>query len=113
MFPSATKLGGSTIAFPDVCKTPAPPGPFAPIPYPNIQYQENLKKANRADAKAASGNKKSKRTVNKVIKSLQAQTGIKASSATQAVMIGKTMNERSQSGVVVVVPSQTRVILLP
>lgn len=27
---------GVTTAFPDVCKTPAPPAPFAPIPYPNI-----------------------------------------------------------------------------
>ena len=24
------------MAFPDVCKTPAPPAPFVPIPYPNI-----------------------------------------------------------------------------
>jgi hypothetical protein len=27
---------GVTVAFPDVCKTPAPPGPPIPIPYPNI-----------------------------------------------------------------------------
>ena len=28
---------GVTIAFPDVCKTPAPPAPAPlPIPYPNI-----------------------------------------------------------------------------
>lgn len=27
---------GFSIAFPDVCKTPAPPAPFVPIPYPNI-----------------------------------------------------------------------------
>lgn len=27
---------GTTIAFPDVCKTPAPPAPPVPIPYPNI-----------------------------------------------------------------------------
>ncbi len=27
---------GMSIAFPDVCKTPAPPAPFVPIPYPNI-----------------------------------------------------------------------------
>jgi hypothetical protein len=27
---------GITIAFPDVCKTPAPPAPPIPIPYPNI-----------------------------------------------------------------------------
>ncbi len=30
------KSCGVTIAFPDVCKTPAPPLPFVPIPYPNI-----------------------------------------------------------------------------
>ncbi len=28
--------GGLSIAFPDVCKTPAPPAPPIPIPYPNI-----------------------------------------------------------------------------
>jgi hypothetical protein len=28
--------GGTSIAFPDVCKTPAPPAPPIPIPYPNI-----------------------------------------------------------------------------
>ncbi len=28
--------GGITQAFPDVCKTPAPPAPPIPIPYPNI-----------------------------------------------------------------------------
>ncbi len=27
---------GITQAFPDVCKTPAPPAPFVPVPYPNI-----------------------------------------------------------------------------
>ena len=27
---------GVTIAFPDVCKTPAPPAPPIPIPYPNV-----------------------------------------------------------------------------
>ena len=28
--------GGMSIIFPDVCKTPAPPAPPIPIPYPNI-----------------------------------------------------------------------------
>jgi hypothetical protein len=28
--------GGLSVVFPDVCKTPAPPGPPLPIPYPNI-----------------------------------------------------------------------------
>jgi hypothetical protein len=36
MFPATTNGGGVCNAFPDVCKTPAPPAPFAPIPYPNI-----------------------------------------------------------------------------
>jgi len=30
------KSSGISTAFPDVCKTPAPPAPFVPIPYPNI-----------------------------------------------------------------------------
>jgi hypothetical protein len=29
-------IQGIAFAFPDVCKTPAPPGPPVPIPYPNI-----------------------------------------------------------------------------
>jgi hypothetical protein len=28
--------GGMSTVFPDVCKTPAPPGPPVPIPYPNV-----------------------------------------------------------------------------
>lgn len=31
-----TASNGVTTAFPDVCKTPAPPAPPVPIPYPNI-----------------------------------------------------------------------------
>lgn len=31
-----TAGGGSTMAMPDVCKTPAPPAPPIPIPYPNM-----------------------------------------------------------------------------
>jgi hypothetical protein len=34
--PASTKGGGVANAFPDVCKTPAPPAPPIPIPYPNI-----------------------------------------------------------------------------
>lgn len=33
--PAATTAGGTYFAFPDVCKTPAPPAPPVPIPYPN------------------------------------------------------------------------------
>jgi hypothetical protein len=35
---------GVTIAFPDVCKTPAPPAPFVPIPYPNIAKSSDSSK---------------------------------------------------------------------
>jgi hypothetical protein len=35
MFPASTKGGGNCMAFPDVCKTPAPPAAPIPIPYPN------------------------------------------------------------------------------
>ena len=36
MFPAATKGGGNGLAFPDTCKTPAPPPVTqVPIPYPN------------------------------------------------------------------------------
>jgi Toxin PAAR-like domain len=35
-FPAITKGGGMCFAFPDVCKTPSPPAPPVPIPYPNI-----------------------------------------------------------------------------
>ncbi len=36
IFPASTKAGGQAFAFPDVCKTPAPPAGPIPIPYPNI-----------------------------------------------------------------------------
>jgi len=36
MFPASTNGGGQCLAFPDVCKVPAPPAPFVPTPFPNI-----------------------------------------------------------------------------
>ena len=33
---ASTSAGGMCFAFPDVCKTPAPPLPPIPIPYPNM-----------------------------------------------------------------------------
>lgn len=33
---AVTKQSGQCLAMPDVCKTPAPPGPPVPIPYPNM-----------------------------------------------------------------------------
>ena len=95
--PKSSKVGGQEIAFPDVCKVPAPPAPFVPIPYPNIQYQENLKKANRVDARAKAGGKKAQQNQKMAIASLKAATGFEAKSATQAVMIGKTAHSQGSS----------------
>ena len=36
MLPASTKGGGQVAGFPDVCKIPAPPAPFAPVPFPNV-----------------------------------------------------------------------------
>jgi hypothetical protein len=36
--------GGMSIAFPDVCKTPAPPAGPIPIPYPNIGMASDTSK---------------------------------------------------------------------
>lgn len=33
---AVTKQGGQCMGMPDVCKTPAPPAPPVPIPYPNM-----------------------------------------------------------------------------
>src|SRR5512138_1568550 len=38
---------GTTIAFPDVCKTPAPPAPPIPIPYPNIAMSSDTAKGTK------------------------------------------------------------------
>src|SRR5262245_1807570 len=46
--------GGVTQAFPDVCKTPAPPAPPIPIPYPNIAMSSDT--ANGATTVLSDGN---------------------------------------------------------
>lgn len=38
---------GIASAFPDVCKTPAPPAPFVPIPYPNISKSSDTSKGSK------------------------------------------------------------------
>jgi hypothetical protein len=92
MLPPSSKASTTLaiIAFPDVCKTPAPPAPFVPVPYPNDQYQENLKAANKVDAMTKTGNKEARQKQKQAIDNLFNQTGIKAPSATHAVMLGKT-----------------------
>jgi hypothetical protein len=56
MFLAATKAGGQAVAFPDVCKVPAPPGPPIPTPFPNTaviaQAQGVAKKVKLAGAAA-------------------------------------------------------------
>ena len=93
------KSGGGGISFPDVCKTPAPPAPFVPIPYPNSQYQENLKKASDVDAKAANGNKVAAKVQQTAIKNLQKSVGDEAgtlkgvTTAVNAVHVGYTLHQ--------------------
>src|SRR5215469_11466664 len=38
---------GISIAFPDVCQTPAPPAPPIPIPYPNIAQSSDTAKGTK------------------------------------------------------------------
>jgi hypothetical protein len=38
---------GLSMAFPDVCKTPAPPAPPIPIPYPNIAKSSDTAKGSK------------------------------------------------------------------
>jgi hypothetical protein len=45
--------GGTTVAFPDVCKTPSPGGPL-PIPYPNVAKSSDT--ANGTKTVTVSGN---------------------------------------------------------
>lgn len=53
-FPIATTQPGFTcFAFPDVCKTPAPPGPPIPIPYPNIGQLSDAKGVSDDGSKGA------------------------------------------------------------
>ena len=36
MLPASNRGIGMSLNFPDVCKTPAPPAPFIPVPYPDL-----------------------------------------------------------------------------
>lgn len=85
MFPASNKGGGQTASFPDVCKVPAPPAPFVPIPFPNMM--QNAQLGNVVDVRAANGNVGAKIAQRKAIKSVQDYMGTKVSSATQAVLI--------------------------
>jgi len=94
-----TKGGGTTIAFPDVCKTPAPPAPFVPVPYPNSQLEKNVRKATKIDGQAAAGNQKAIALQKEAVSNLKRSTGDEAGtlkgtvSATTAVKIGYTLHK--------------------
>ncbi len=47
IFPASTKQAGQCFAMPDVCKTPAPPGPPVPIPYPNVAMMNQASKTSK------------------------------------------------------------------
>jgi hypothetical protein len=91
--------GGNSIGFPDVCKVPAPPAPFVPVPYPNMQLQENLKKANKVDAQASAGNTKAIALQKEAINNLKKSAGDEAGtlkgvvSASAAVRMGYTLHK--------------------
>ena len=50
IFPNRQNIAGTAssgkaiAAFPDVCKAPAPPAPFVPVPYPHIESVEKARK---------------------------------------------------------------------
>ncbi len=47
MFPGSTKAAGQCFAFPDVCLTPAPPGPPVPVPYPDMGMMNQATKTSK------------------------------------------------------------------
>lgn len=128
MFPASTKGGGQCLAFPDVCKTPAAPSPL-PMPFPNLSdsippQEKNMKAANIVDAKAKQGNKQAAAVQKAVIDQVYAATGIKAKSATQAVIMGQSLTIMSATSAhngssantpagVQIAPSQTKVSVSP
>ncbi len=62
MMPASSKKGGQCFAFPDVCKTPAPPAPFVPIPYPNIGTTTGTKAGSKEKTKTTTKTKTGKKT---------------------------------------------------
>ncbi len=91
--------GGMGVGFPDVCKVPAPPAPFVPTPYPNSQYQDNLKKAKKVDAQASTGNPEAialqQEAINNLAKSMGDEAGTLkgVKSAFQAVQRGYVLHQ--------------------
>ena len=128
-FPSHVgKGGGMSPAFPDVCKTPAPPALFVPVPYPNSAYQKNLAKAQKVDVLASKGDKQAKKLQAMAIQNLSQSAGDEAGTlkgvvnAATAVKMGYTLTvngigkPRAGKGTAMemgkwLVPSQVKVIV--
>ena len=87
MFGVSTNKSGTCLAFPDVCKTPAPPAPPIPIPYPNTA-QMNQANAGTCSQKVLIENKN---TVTKKTE-IPMSSGDEAGSA-GGVMSGKIKGE--------------------
>ncbi len=47
IFPASTNAAGQCFATPDVCLTPAPPGPPIPVPYPNMGMMNQATKTSK------------------------------------------------------------------
>lgn len=90
---SKAKSGEAT-AFPDVCRTPSAAGPV-PIPYPNVGMASELQQANKIDGKVFVGNKAAKMLQSKAIENLGQNSGLKADSATAAVLMGASVYKKS------------------
>jgi len=88
MFPASSKGGGFAVAFPDVCKTPTPPGPI-PIPYPNIAKTAQEKQSkqvkvggkvaglrNKSSFKKSTGNEAATRSFGAGVISAKAQSEV-------------------------------------
>lgn len=93
MFPASTKGGGQAVNFPDVCKTPAPPAPFVPTPFPNLMQGVQL--GNVVDVRAANGNKGAKIAQKQAIDNVKTIMGLKVNSATHAAMVGQSAVPRA------------------
>lgn len=72
MFPASTKGGGACFAFPDVCKTPAPPASPVPIPYPNTGM---LNQAVKTSTKVKFCNKEAVTTKSEIPRSMGDEAG--------------------------------------
>ncbi|HJZ85615.1 MAG TPA: DUF4150 domain-containing protein [Polyangia bacterium] len=135
IFPASTDGGGQSFAFPDVCKTPAPPGPPLPLPYPNIAM---LTDSSETSSKVKICNKKAVHKSSEVTRTSADEPGV-AGGVVSSKDMGETKWKQGSSkvkiegkdavhlvcaaghngtnsnapGGVQVAPSQTKVIVAP